>query len=266
MVAVCPLLMVWLCGCVVITGADVTVNVTPLLARPPTVTTTLPVVAPVGATATIEVELQLVIEVAVVPLNFTALEPCVDPKFVPVIVTDVPTGPDVGDSSVTVGVAPVIGKLNAFEVPPPGAGLTTVTDAVPGFATSVAVIAAVSCVLLINVVVRGEAFQSTCEPETNPAPFTVRVNAPDPAAILAGLVGLPAAMEGTGFCWGFMLPELPQAANPATSATTKRSWRRRNMANLSAEFRKGVACSTWDDAARESLPQHWGMPRPKPFS
>jgi len=84
-------------------GATVTVNVTPLLARPPTVTTTLPDVAPAGTGATMLVADQLV-GVAVVPLNFTVLAPCVAPKFVPVIVTEVPTGPDVVDKLVIVGV------------------------------------------------------------------------------------------------------------------------------------------------------------------
>jgi hypothetical protein len=51
-------------------GAGVTVNVTPLLATPLTVTTTLPVVAPVGTVAVMLVELKLVM-VAVVPLNLT---------------------------------------------------------------------------------------------------------------------------------------------------------------------------------------------------
>jgi hypothetical protein len=36
-------------------------------------------------------------------LNCTVLEPCVDPKFVPVIVTDAPTAPDVGDRLVMLG-------------------------------------------------------------------------------------------------------------------------------------------------------------------
>ena len=51
-------------------GADVvlTVKLTPLLATPPTVTTTLPVVAPDGTGATMLVALQLV-GVAAVPLN-----------------------------------------------------------------------------------------------------------------------------------------------------------------------------------------------------
>jgi hypothetical protein len=86
----------------VIVGGTVTVNDDPLLARPPTVTTTLPVVAPLGTAATMLVADQLVVA-AVVPLNFTVLVPCVAPKFVPVIVTDVPTGPLVGERFVIVG-------------------------------------------------------------------------------------------------------------------------------------------------------------------
>src|SRR5262249_11536719 len=83
-------------------GATVTVKLTPLLARPPTVTTTFPVVAPAGTGTTMLVLDQLV-GVAVVPLNFTVLVPCVAPKFVPVIVTEVATGPFVGDRLVMLG-------------------------------------------------------------------------------------------------------------------------------------------------------------------
>jgi len=72
----------------------VTVKLTPLLAAPPTVTTTFPVVAPLGTATAMLVALQLV-GVPAVPLNVTVLVPCVAPKFVPVIVTEVPTGPDV---------------------------------------------------------------------------------------------------------------------------------------------------------------------------
>jgi hypothetical protein len=81
-----------------------TLKLTPLLAVLPTVTTTLPVVAPAGTGATMFVVLQLV-GVAVVPLNLTVLVPCVEPKFLPVIVTDVPTVPDVGDRLVMLGEA-----------------------------------------------------------------------------------------------------------------------------------------------------------------
>ena len=88
----------------VILGADTTVNDLPLLATLLTVTTTLPVVAPLGTAATIDVALQLVV-VAVVPLNFTVLVPFVAPKFVPVIVIDAPTAPEVGDRVEIVGAA-----------------------------------------------------------------------------------------------------------------------------------------------------------------
>ena len=70
----------------------------------------MPVVAPLGTGATIEVALQLV-GVALVPLNVTVLVPCVAPKFVPVIVTDVPTTPEVGDKLLMLGAEPVTVKL-----------------------------------------------------------------------------------------------------------------------------------------------------------
>jgi hypothetical protein len=58
----------------VILGAATTVKLLPLLATPETVTTTFPVVAPVGTVATMLVALQLV-AVAAVPLNLTVLDP-----------------------------------------------------------------------------------------------------------------------------------------------------------------------------------------------
>jgi predicted N-acetyltransferase YhbS len=67
-------------------GVESSVNAYPLLAEPPTMTTTLPVVAPVGTVAVTTVLFQLV-GVASVPLNVTVLAPIVDPKFDPVIVT-----------------------------------------------------------------------------------------------------------------------------------------------------------------------------------
>src|SRR5436189_4232132 len=112
---------------VVIEGGTVTVKGTPLLERPPTVTTTFPVVAPLGTGTVKLVALQLV-GVATVPLNATVLVPCVAPKFAPVIVTAVPTGPDVGLSvlidggTVTVNGAPLLAR-------PP-----TVTNTFPGVA------------------------------------------------------------------------------------------------------------------------------------
>jgi len=80
----------------------------------------------------------------------------------------------------------VIIKLNALELPPPGAGLKTVTLAVPAVAMSAAVIAAVNCVLLIKVAIRSVPFHLTIEPLTKFDPLTVSVKAGPPAVVEGG--------------------------------------------------------------------------------
>src|SRR6267378_7995891 len=105
-------------------GVAATVNVTPLLATLDTVTTTFPVVAPLGTGTTMVVALQLV-GVPAVPLNLTVLVPCVDPKFVPVTVTDVPANPDVGFRLVMLGVAATVNATPLL------ATLDTVTTTFP---------------------------------------------------------------------------------------------------------------------------------------
>ena len=88
-------------------------------------------------------------------------------------------------------------NVSAAEVPPPGAGLNTVTCAVvPAVVMSDAGIDAVTRVAETNVVVRSAPFQRTTEPDTNPVPFTVSVNAPLPAAAEDGERDVNA---GTGF-------------------------------------------------------------------
>lgn len=71
---------------------SVTVNKAPLLVKPLAATTILPVVPPFGIAKTICESLQLV-GVTRVPFRLTVLAPCVAPKLLPEIVTDVPTGP-----------------------------------------------------------------------------------------------------------------------------------------------------------------------------
>jgi hypothetical protein len=79
------------------------VKVSPLLAVLELVTITSPVVAPVGTVTAMLVALQLV-TLAAVPLKLTVPDPWPDPKFVPVMVTKVPTTPDGGDRLVMLGV------------------------------------------------------------------------------------------------------------------------------------------------------------------
>jgi hypothetical protein len=101
----------------VMLGAATTVNATPLLAIPETVTTTFPVVAPFGTGTTILVPLQLV-GVAATPLNVTVLVPCVPPKFVPVMVTELLTEPDVIDRLVMLGVGATVNRIPLLATPP----------------------------------------------------------------------------------------------------------------------------------------------------
>jgi hypothetical protein len=100
----------------VIVGEASTVNATPFDATPFTVTITLPEVAPEGTVATIEVVVQLEI-VAVVPLNLTVLEPWVEPKLVPVMVTDAPTKPEVGERLAMVGVGSRVNANPLLAIP-----------------------------------------------------------------------------------------------------------------------------------------------------
>ena len=102
---------------------EVTVNGTPLLATVPTVTTTLPVVAPLGTGTAMLVSLQLV-GVPAIPLKVTAPEPCVAPKLDPAIVTVAPNGPEVGFRLVMAGVTRKFAEL----LPKPATVTTTAAE------------------------------------------------------------------------------------------------------------------------------------------
>src|SRR6266850_1920430 len=118
-------LIVALCGVpavgVIVAGGPVTVKFTPLLATPPTVTTTVAFPAAIAGTCTVMlVALQLLAVPADVPLNVTVLAPCGVLKFVPVIVTDVPTCPVAGFRLVMPG-----------DVPPPAPAALNAATAAP---------------------------------------------------------------------------------------------------------------------------------------
>ena len=90
----------------------VIVNVTPLLACALTVTITGPVVAPTGTGTVMLVVLQLV-GVAVVPLKVTVLVPCVAPNAVPLMVTESPIPPELGERLSIFGVTEKVTPLLA---------------------------------------------------------------------------------------------------------------------------------------------------------
>jgi len=100
----------------------VTVNVTPLLARPAAVTTTGPVVAAEGTVTPMLVAVQLLIFVAAAPLKVTV--PCVEPKLLPAMVTDVPTGPEVGESELIDGAGALTVKVTPLLATPPAVTTT----------------------------------------------------------------------------------------------------------------------------------------------
>jgi len=89
------------------------VKIVALVAVPPRVVMEIgPVVAPVGTVAVTCVS-EFTLNVAETPLNFTLVAPV---KLVPVIVTEVPTGPLVGLKLVMAGVTVNVPELDA--VPP----------------------------------------------------------------------------------------------------------------------------------------------------
>lgn len=109
-----PGIIVWEAGVTDMVKSGTVKVLSLLLAIPLTVTTTAPVVAPLGTDATICVSLQLVIVVAVTPLNVTVLVPWVAPKLRPVIVTDVPAEPEVGANEVIVGGGAVLRRMETL--------------------------------------------------------------------------------------------------------------------------------------------------------
>ena len=149
-------------------------------------------------------------------------------KFVPLAVKVNPAAPaviPVGEIEVSVGTGlfpvEVIVKVSAFEVPPPGAGLTTVTDAVPAVATRAALTIAANCNPLTKVVVRDAPFHLTDEAAIKFVPLTVRVNCAAPAVILAGEseVAVGAGLLGTGLMVNAKAFDVPPPGVPLKTVT-----------------------------------------------
>lgn len=110
-------------------------------------------------------------------------------KFVPVAVSVNDAPPCVaefGEIEFRVGAGLSTVKFEDAEIPPPGAGLVTVTLNVPVFAMSEALMVAVSLVALTYVVVRGDPAQSTTDVLTKFLPFTVSVKPELPTSMLFG--------------------------------------------------------------------------------
>jgi hypothetical protein len=104
-----------------------------------------------------------------------------------------------GATCCTLAFTAVIAKVIAADVPPPGAGVMTVTAAVPPVAISADGICAVIWVALTKVVVRGDPFQFSTDVATKSVPFAVSVNALPPGPTVVGLIEVSV---GAGFAAG----------------------------------------------------------------
>jgi len=135
----------------VMLGAGMTVKTTPLLATPPTVTTTFPDEAPAGTCAMMLPVLQDAgaIDPADVPLKVTALVPCNAPKFAPVIVTEAPTGPLFGTKPVILGGGGGRVKFTPLLATPPT--MTTTFPVVAPAGTGATMLVALQLVGVANV-------------------------------------------------------------------------------------------------------------------
>jgi hypothetical protein len=175
------------------------VNVCALEVPPPggkfvTVTGKVPaVVMSLAGTVAVTSFAETNVVLAAIPLKLTTE---LEMKFVPVTVIVKPALPaivEVGlmeavDGTGLVGV--VIVNVCAPEVPPPGVGFVTVTEAVPVASTSEARIVASSVELEMNVVERDEPFQLTLEPDTKLVPVTVSVKSELPAGVEVGEIAV----------------------------------------------------------------------------
>ena len=121
-------------------------------------------------------------------------------KFVPATSNEraSPAGAQLGKSTLIVGATLAVlvtANVMAFETPPPGAGLVTVTVVSPVEAILEAGMAAVNCVELTKVVATAPP-KLTVEDALKFVPLTVSVKAAPPAAALFGEMLMT---DGVGF-------------------------------------------------------------------
>jgi len=181
----------------------VTVKVTPLLAQMPVATTTLPVVAPFGTGATILVGLQLV-GALLTPLKVTVLVPCYVPKLVPVIVTEVPSGPEVGFKLIIAGITVKFALLLAK---PATVTVTGVLKTTPGkLGTGTTTLVLLQLVGVAAVVPKATVLEPWVAPKFVPVMVTVAPTAP--------VVGLRLVIAGV------TMKFMPLLVKPPTVTTT----------------------------------------------
>ena len=165
-------------------GRGKMVNGIGLLATPPTVTTTFPVIAPFGTGIAMLAAPQLV-GVPTVPLNATVLVLCVEPKFTPEIVTGVPTGPDRVEMLNRVGAWETVNGTALLAAPP--AMTTTLPEEAP-LGTGTTILVALQFVGVPAVPLNVTVLVPCVEPKFEPAMVT--------EAVGTAVVGVKLTIEG----------------------------------------------------------------------
>jgi hypothetical protein len=102
----------------------------------------------------------------------------------------------VGEILVVVGTGLLMVNVCAFDVPPPGAGFTTVMESLPPMAMDEDGTVIVIVVLETNVVVNGTPLKSIVDDALKFVPVTVSVKDGPPAVVEVGLIE---EVVGTGF-------------------------------------------------------------------
>jgi len=139
---------------------------------------------------TVEFTAAVAVSVTTVPLTYGAAQEV--PQLMPAGVLATVPDPVPARTTEARNIGEIV-KGKAVESPPPGAGVSTVTCAVPALTTSFAKIVACSWAPPLNVVARLVPFHCTTELGVKLLPVTVRVK---PAAPVAMLVGVSVVTEG----------------------------------------------------------------------
>ena len=170
------------------------VNVCALVVPPPGAgfTTVIksdpPTVISDAGTVTVMVVLETEMIVSGTPLKSTVEEAL---KLVPLTVSvkdDPPAVVEVGLIDDKVGTGLLTVSVCAFEVPPPGAGFTTVIKSDPPTVISDAGTVTVMVVLETEMIVSGTPLKSTVEEALKLVPLTVSVKDDPPAVVEVGLI------------------------------------------------------------------------------
>ncbi|MGB8522095.1 MAG: hypothetical protein WCD43_03940 [Candidatus Acidiferrales bacterium] len=138
-----------------------------------------------------------------------------------------PAGTQLGKIKVIIGAdvaALVTGKSIAFEAPPPGAGLVTVTAGVPVEAMLAAGMTAFNCVELTKLVAVAEPPKLTLEAATKFVPLIWSEKVKPPASVPFGEIEVIVGIGfggGGGKCSVELLP--PQLARPDAANNKKRA-------------------------------------------